>query len=358
MANIPIQQARQLFTQQFLGAWRETLPPTNFFRSFLTDKVVPAKLVSTEVMRGTRKIAADITRGNEGNKNKFGLSTSKTFLPPYYAENFNNTELMLYDRLFGDVNGDIQPEVLKNVAAEVMQNYSELKNKIDRAYEKQAADVFQSGVVTTIANDAIDYKAKASHIATLDTKWDATTPKILESLASAMDQLKIDGAASVEFNVVMGSAALMTFMNSDVYQKKFGLFQQTIAQYNLPRANKTTGAVLINRIPVGPYIVNVWSYNDTYLNDAGTAVPFLDPKKVVIIAESFQGFMSFAQVPRVITDNGILQNTGFAQTLDNGAYVLNNFIKPEVSSHVFEIKSAGLVVPLTIDHFSCLTVLA
>ena len=354
---IPIQQARQLLTQSFLGAWRESLPVTNFFRSFFETKVSSTQFVSIEVMRGTRRIASDVMRGNEGEKNKFGLSTSKVFLPPYYAENFNNTSLALYDQIAGFQGPEVEPQMLANAVAEITENYGELKNKIERAYELQAASVFQTGTVTTKTLDTIDYKSKSSHLVTLTNKWDTSTT-ILKDLQTQLDQLKIDGAASVEFNMVCGGAALQSLISSTEYSKNFSLFQRYITEYNLPRIQATTGAVFINRIPVGPYIVNVWSYNETYQDLSGNSQYYLDPKKVVIVAESFKGFMSFAAVPRVMSDNGILQNTQFAQTMDSGAYILNNYIKPEVSAHVFEIKSAGLAVPLTIDHFSCLTVLA
>jgi hypothetical protein len=354
---IPVQQARQILTQTFLGAWKESLPVTNFFRSFFETKVSTTQFVSIEVQRGTRKIAVDVIRGNEGNKNSFGLSTAKIFLPPYYAENFNNTSLALYDQIAGFSGTEIEPQILANSVAEIAENYEQLKNKIERSYELQAAQVLQTGQVTTKTLDVIDYKAKGTHIVTLDTKWDATTPLILKGLAAQFDILKRDGAASTIFNVICGSQALYQLTNSAEFSKNYGLFQQTIAQYNMPRLQATTGAVLINVIPIGPYIANIWSYNETYTNAAGISTEYLDPKKVVIVAESFKGFMSFAAVPRVLTDNGILQNANFSQSLDNGAYLLNNYVKPEVSSHVFEIKSAGLAVPLSIDHFSCLTVL-
>lgn len=356
--NIPIQQARNIYTQTFLGAWRESLPVTNFMRSFFETKLSPTKDISVEVMRGTRKIAADIVRGNEGNKNKFGLSSSKIYQPPYFAENFNNTDLMLYDQIFGTNNEAVAPALLQNALSEIVSNFEQLKSKIERSYEKQAADVMQTGKVTSKSQDTIDYFAKATHIKTLSTKWDAQIPNILKSLSDQMNIMKIDGAAATEFNLICGDLALYALTNSAEYKSNFSLYQRAITEYNFPRVEKTTGAVFINRLPIGPYIVNVWSYNDTYEDASGASVPFLDPKKVIIVAESFKGFMSFAAVPRVLSDNGILQNANFAQTLDMGAYFLNNYVKQEVSSHVFEIKSAGLAVPLTIDHFSCLTVLA
>jgi hypothetical protein len=356
--NIPIQQARQLFTQAFLGAWRESFPVTNFFRSFTTDKTTSSKYISIEVSRGTKKIAVDVMRGSESNRNKFGLSTLKAYLPPYYYESFTNEDLALYDQLFATYGEVTLPQIIADLSKEVTANYLELRNKIERAYEKQAAEVFQTGTVTLKNGDSIDYKMKATHKLTLDTKWDATTPKIFSSIRSFCDTLKADGAAAVEFDFIFGATALTTFLESDEYAKKYGLYPTVTSQYNLPRAEQTSGAVFHNRIAAGPYILNIWSYGETYTNESGADTPYLDPKKVVVIAKSMQAYMSFGAVPRVLTDNGIMQNPQFAQTIENGKYILNNFVKPEVSSHIFDIKSAGVMVPMTIDHFGCMTVLS
>ena len=358
MALIPTQQGRQLFTQSFLGAWKETYPVTNFMRSWFETKTTPAKFVSIEVQRGTKKIAADIMRGTEANSNKFGLSTAKSFLPPYFAEKFTNEDLALYDQLFATQGDVVDSMMVAEAAREVTANYLELKNKIERAYEVQCAEVLQTGKVTTITNDVIDYKAKSTHIRTLSTKWDNSTPLIFDSLILAMEQLKTDGAASMEFDLIMGSLAAKKFLDSAEYKSGFGLTVSLTSQYNLPRADATSGAIFHNRISIGQFIVNIWTYNDTYTNRSDVDTAFLDPKKIVLMAKSFKGFLAFAAVPRVLTNNNIGSNPQFNAIIDMGAYTLNNFVKPEVSSHVFEIKSAGLAVPLTIDHFSCLTVLA
>lgn len=358
MALIPVQQARQLFTDAFIGTWRESFPVNNFWRSFTTDKTVSTKFVSLEVQRGTKKIAADVMRGAESNRNKFGLSTAKTYLPPYFFESFTNEDLAIYDQLFGKYGEVTDTEIVKEVIKDVTSNYVELKNKIERAYEKQAADMFQTGTISMVNGDAIDFKMKSSHKQTLSTKWDNTTPEIFKSLKTALDQLKTDGAAAVEFDVVMGDLAGQALLDSAEYQKKFGTFPITATQYNLPRYEATTGAVFHNRISVGQYIVNLWTTGDTYTNESGVDTPFLDPKKVVIIAKSMQAIMTFAAIPRVLTDNGVNQNSQFSQVLENGKYFLNNFVKNEVSSHIFTIASAGVPVPLTVDHYSCLTVLA
>jgi hypothetical protein len=206
--------------------------------------------------------------------------------------------------------------------------------------------------------DNIDYKRKAALVKTLSTKWDATTPLIFSSIQTVLDDLRKNGAAASEFDMILGATAANTFLTSQEYKDYAKIYALSPSDYVLPKMNTTSGGVYHNRISVGPYIVNIWSYPATYTDANGADQDYIDPKKVIIIAKSAELFMSFAAVPRVLTDNGIMQNQQFAQTIENGKYILNNFVKPEVSSHVFEIKSAGVVVPMTIDHFATLTVLS
>lgn len=354
---IPIQEARMRFTNSFLGSWKETFPVTNFFRSFFEDKVSPTKYVSIEVSRGTKLVASDVTRGDQANRNKFGLSTMKTFEPPYYFEGFDNTELALYDQLFGGFSEVTDSSLLVAAVQEITTKNLELKNKIERAYEIQAGQVLQTGKVTTKNLDIIDFKAKSSHIRILDTKWDDATPNIFAGLQIVFDQLRTDGAAAVEFDMIMGSLAAQSFLTSVEYLKYFRTYPQVPSAYILPQYKATTGATFHNRISVGPYLVNLWSYNASYTNDSGIDTPFMDPKKVVIKADSFKGYTSFAAVPRVLTAPNTAVAPQYSQVIDAGKFILNNYVDQRTATHYFDMKSAGLAIPMTVDHFACLTVL-
>jgi hypothetical protein len=356
--NIPIQDARNAYTQASLGVWTEELPVSSLFRSYFTNKVMPTKNVSLEVRRSNRLISTDIARGSEGNKNKGGQSTSRLYQPPYYAENFNSTDLMLYDQIMGSYSEAVAPELLKNAIEEIKDYYALIKLKMERAYEKQCSEVLQTGIVTLKTQDTIPFSPKATHIQTLSTKWDATTPKIYDSIKNQCNILKQDGASAVEFDLICGEAALVALQNSAEYLEKAKIYSLSIDKYIMPKLDNITGAVFINRIPIGQYIINIWSYAEYYDDATGRNNQFLDPKKVVLVAKSFQGNLAFGAVPRILTENGMLGNQQFNQIVEAGAFLMTTFPKPEVSAQVFEMKSAGLAVPTTIDHFACLTVLA
>ena len=106
MGVIPASQARALFTQSLVDVYKEMPKVTSFLRSFFPTKETGSRYLSIEVQRGFEKIAVDVLRGTEGNRNNFGKSTEKIFDPAYYREFFDMTQLDLYDRLFTS-SGDI-----------------------------------------------------------------------------------------------------------------------------------------------------------------------------------------------------------------------------------------------------------
>ena len=282
----------------------------------------------------------------------------KTFEPPYYFEGFDNTELALYDQLFAQFNEVVPSELLLAAVQEITDKNLALKNKIERALEIQAGQVMQTGTVITKNLDVIDFKPKSSHIYTLDTKWDTTTKSIFGSILTLCNQLRQDGAAAVEFDLIMGSLAAQTFLTGVEYLQYFRTYPQVPGAYILPNYKSTTGATFHNRIAVGPYLINLWTYNASYTNDSGVDTPFLDPKKAILKADSFKGYMSFAAVPRVLTAPNTAIAPQYSQTIDQGKYILNNYVDQRTATHYFDMKSAGLAIPMTIDHFACITVLA
>lgn len=354
MPLIPIVQARNLITQSSVGLWKETFAPTNLFLSYFGEKYSPSELVSIEVQRGIANIAVDVMRGSEANGNNFGKSTMKVMAAPLFFEKFTNTDLDLYNQLFG-YNGEvIDSEIVKALATEIAEKYQTLHNKIDLAYEVNAAQVLQTGKLTTRTLDEIDFKAKNTHITTLSTKWATTAnSSIFTSITDLCRQLKKDGAAAVEFDLIMGASAASTLLNSADYKSNYALNPITVADVAKPKA-MMTGATFIRTIVVDTFIVNLYSYESYYTNSSGSQVTILDPKKVVLIAKSFKGVQSYAAVPRVLPS----PNGSNVQVMSQGRYVRNNYTDPATTSHTFDVKSAALPVPVTIDHFGCMTVLA
>src|ERR1017187_8822852 len=101
MPSISTTDAKGLFTNTLIDVYKEKIKSTNFLRSFFPTVESPSLEVSIEVQRGFEKTAVDVVRGTDGNRNTFSKTTEKIFIPPFYREYFDATQLQLYDRLYG-----------------------------------------------------------------------------------------------------------------------------------------------------------------------------------------------------------------------------------------------------------------
>ena len=142
MAEVTIaaQDARALFTKMLADVYQERIRPTAFLRSFFPTVTAPTKEISIEVERMGEKVAVDVIRGTEGNRNMFSRSTEKIFLPPLYREYFDATQLDLYDRVLGS-QGNAQAPLFADLMNKVTDRLGNLQDKIERAIELQRIQV-------------------------------------------------------------------------------------------------------------------------------------------------------------------------------------------------------------------------
>src|SRR5437016_1331533 len=101
MPSIQVSDAQGLFTSRLIAVYRERPKVMNFLRSFFPSEIGTSLEVSIQVQRGKEKVAVDVMRGDDGNRNQWTRSTEKMFIPPYFREKFDATKLQLYDRLYG-----------------------------------------------------------------------------------------------------------------------------------------------------------------------------------------------------------------------------------------------------------------
>lgn len=351
---IPVQQARGIFTQQLIASWNELreLAPKSFLRSFFTQKTTDTKYVSIEVMRGTEKVAVDVFRGGEGNRNTFSKSSEKIFMPPFFHEYLDMTEFDKYDVMFGESVGNVSVGTIDSTIGQALEKLVVLRQKIERAYELQASQVLTSGIVTVNSGDNIDYKRKAASMVvnTAGEYWKVATVDPREQLKSAANFLRTVGKAnSGVFNVVLGQRAL-TDLLSNPFINNEKIKDIKLIDLQMPQAS-ATGQVLHGQLSAGSYIFNLWSYPENYDNSVGVSTPYVDDDYVYVLpATGLNLVFAFAGVPAIVKDT---RNESFPELITSvaGDYVIGNYIDVAKKKHVFEIMSAGLAVPVSVDRF-------
>lgn len=349
MPQISTQDARGLFSRMIVDVYKEQILPKSFLRSFFPTVESVTKLISIEVQRGYEKIAVDVYRGTEGNRNTFGASTEKTFLPPYYKEYFDATELDLYDRLAGA--GTIDSAVLAQFLSSVAEKLVALTAKIERAYELQCAQVLETGIVTLRSGENIDFKRKADSKVDLGAGNYWTTGSVdpntaLETGANFIRQ--VGKSQGVFVNILAGAEALSALLSNDTFKERakfvqYGLDMVTPAQRN------SVGASFHGEISFGSYRGRLWSYPEFYDNASNVSTPYLNPKNIILLPEVPRFKLAFAAVPQLIDENA---------TPRQGAYLISEFKDVKNTSHQFDVKSAGVAVPVAVDQIYTAQVVA
>lgn len=353
MGAIPTTEARSLYTNALVAVLKERNKPKSFLRSFFKVEEKGTKYLSIEVQRGTERLASDVLRGTEGNRNTFSRSTQKIFEPPYFREFFDATSLDIYDRMF-TANGVVTEEMVADYVSQLAEKLSMLQDKIERAYEKQAADVFETGIITLVTgNEQIDYKRKAGSLVDkgAGNYWTTGSVDVFADLKNAGKFLRETGKSDgMVLNAICGDEALAALMSNTTFLDRQNLFNMSLDAIAPPIRN-SSGGTAHGRLSAGTFIVNIWSYNDIYETSNGTKTPYLNPKNVIVLPNTDTAFVhGFAAVPQLL-DGGGAQNV-------KGAYKFGEFVDKRKKTHEYDVESAGLMIPVSVDQIYTLKVVA
>ena len=348
MATITTQEARGAITRALIDMYNERVRPTGFLRSFFPDVLTSAKNVSWEVRRSTEKIAKDVARGSEGNRNKISHSTEKITTPPYYREFFDATQLDLYDRMVASQRLDAS--MTADFVAQIADNFELLQDKIERAYELQAAEVLQDRTVTSKFSGTLNFFPKADSIVDKSGEaWTSSSVDPKKHLKEAGNFIRQQGKAQGGvLNVICGDEAFDALINNAIIQKHADLKDYDLMIISEPQRN-ASGGTFHGRISAGAYKCNIWTYPEFYDNDQGVSTPYIDPKKIVVLPESPRFRTAFGAVPQLIDAD--------TPRITRGAYVVGQFKDERNSAHIYDIKSAGLCVPVAVDQVVTYTVI-
>ena len=347
MGQISVLQARGLFLDAFVAIYKERSFTTSFLRSFFSNKESNTKLLSIAVKRGTEKIAVDVQRGTEGNRNSMSISSLKKFKPPYYREYFDATELDFYDTLWNS-EGTVDAVTFNQWLNDIVEKIAELQDMIERSYEVQCKHILETGIVPLINEDNIDFKRKAGSLVanTAGNTWLTDTVSPYVSLEAGANFIRTEGKASGDiFNVIMGSTAYNHFLGNAIVKSRADNRKITLDEIRMPQRN-STGGTLHGQVSAGSYKFNLWTYPQFYDTSSFDHNPYIDPKKIIILPESPNFVLGFAAVPRLM---GKKSDVGAGIGSEKGAFSIGEYLDERNSAHIIDIKSAGVAIPVAVD---------
>lgn len=339
---ITITEARGRFTKMLIDVYQERIRPTGFLRSFFPTVTSPTKHVSIEVERGFEKIAVDVVRGTEGNRNRFSRSTEKIFEPPLYREYFDATELDLYDRVLGS-QGDANERLFVALMNSVADRLGQLQDKEERAIELQCAQVLETGIVTLKHAITVDFKRKAASLVDPGAgNYFADNIDPFAQFEAGCNFLRQVGkSGDGTFNAILGSTALADLLANTKFTARQNLFNMALDAVVGPARNNV-GATFHGTITAGSYKVQLWAYPQFYDHaTTGVSTPYIDAKKVTMIPSNPRFKTAFGAVPQLIGQPG--------QMPTQGAFVYGEFMDERNAKHDFDVQTAPLAIPIAVD---------
>ncbi len=356
--GIALSDVRAIFTKTLIDVYQQRIYPTDFLSAFFPSEVALTKEISIQVERMGEKVALDIIRGSEGNRNEFAKSTEKIFLPPLYKEYMDMTELDLYDRVLGS-QGDAQIPLFEALILDAATRLGDLTDKIRRAKELQCSQVLETGVVNFKNQLSVDYKRKAASLVDLSAPpsgyssgyW-STNSDLFNQLEQACLFLRQVGrSGDGMFIAICGSQALHDLLANTVFTTRQNLFSMALDAVHGP-VRAGNGATYHGTLTCGSFKVALWAYPQFYddPNNSNASTAYVNSKKVILIPEKPRFKMAHAAVPRLIGRPG--------QMPAQGEFVTQEMIDDYNAKHILNVQSAAIAVPSAVDQMVTLKVCA
>lgn len=357
---IPIQEHSSQIAKKVVGVFVEDIPVRAGFSALFPRETTATLLVDVEVERDNDLISVDVQRFTEGKKNKFTRSTEHLYQPPFHKEDYDfaQDEVYMSTVALGVTNA---PGANQAIAQNALKNVRKNRKKIERAILKQQADVLQTGIVTLINGDSIDFKRKAASIVdlgTLSDYWDAVGATPMTDLGVGMTFLRDEGNSNGStINVVMRTDALNAFLANTSVQEVAEVRRINRIEIDMPQFSEATGMAFHGQVTAGDFVVNLWTYNEKYTDSNGDTVYYLERENVIMIPSDFMGKTVFGGLPymREVSVGGVMAKLPGVLEAD---FLLRAYDDEKTISSTLELTSAPLAIPFTIDKIYTMKVLA
>lgn len=342
---------------RFLSGFFQS-PPRNFHN---TEKV------ELDVIRETEDVAIvvqDLRAG--GRDNESTLAVNKGFTPPIFKERGAITAYDASKRQAGQNPFD-DPDFGANATLQSFRLFRVLENKIRRAIELMAAQVFQTGVLT-LTDDAgtalytLDFKPKAANHATVSTTWaqDGSAGTPLEDVEGQCRVIRRNGGKSPK-RLIFGSSAWQRWIANDKVRDNFRTDALAGAMGNLTPETRGEGANFMGWVRIGAYMMEMWLYEADYKDpQTGNLTPYVNTDKVIISGDGRLD-LTYGGIPRIRPPEERAltflpeRMSGKDEGLD---LTINSWFTPDGETLMVQAGTRPLTIPTAIDTVGTLDVTA
>jgi hypothetical protein len=350
---------------KIVGKFEELIPVRSGFSGWFPEETAPTLYVDVEVQRDNDLIAVDVVRFTEGNKNKYSRVTENVYQPPYFKEDYDFQRDQIYMNNIALGVGMENAQVNKIITMNAFKNVEKNRNKIIRAIRKQQADVLQTGIVSLVNGDNIDYKRKATSMVNVSTGpggvyWDNIASRPDLDIRYGLDFLRnVGNSGGSSVNVIMRSKAFENMMNT-TYMKDQGkniLQQINRVNISMPQFDGASGFAHQGVLASGDFSVHLWTYNEKYTDANGATKYYLAENLVVMMPDDFQGKTVFGGLP-TLNESNVNGTSVAVPAIVEANYLIRAYSDKKTISSTIELTSAPLTIPFTIDKIYTMQVFA
>ena len=278
------------------GVLQKAVPPRTFFRSrFFTDNVTfPTETVSFEFAQGQRKLLPyGWSEGKSTPLTREGYQL-RTYRAPLISGSRTITPATLDSKLLGESewNSGLTPDMrAREVAA---RDLADLQEALFRRQEYMCARLKQDGKLTITGegvNDEVDYQfSNIETVTKASDKWSTPSYDILGKLAKLARTLRRDGV-NPDMMIVGHEVAEALSLNEGILKLRNDSF------VNIPAPDSLEpGVTFLMQLRAPGLYLNVYEYDEYYVDELGDLVPLIDPGTVILQSSRERNMMLYGRV--------------------------------------------------------------
>lgn len=325
-------------TRTMLRALEQSFTPKTFLLDmfFPTIQQSDTDTVDIDIIKGKRKLAPFVAPMHEGKVIVDDGYHTDTFRPPYIKAKKVTTSMEMLKRMAGNTiyQNDLTPT--QKAAQKLGTDLRELQEMITRREEWMAAQALTTGQIHVQGegvSQVIDFQMKDDHLEVLPNpqKWTEPNSDPIRDLRRWQEKI-VQDSGLVARVAVLGREVLSAFLDHKKVQKVLDNYRIQLGQINpqsLPNGAKYWGSI---------DDIDLYSYNEWYLDDAGNEQPMIPVNRIIIGANN-------ARTAR---------HYGAIHDLDATAavrYFPKSWVQEDPSVRFVMLQSAPLIIPHQIDAF-------
>lgn len=339
-----------LYTPRTLAEVVKTTPPVRTFlrdRFFTNVKTFPTERVDIDIVKGNRKMAAFIHPMVGGEIVQAEGYETKSYAPPLINPATVSTADKLLARLPGeDMYSGKTPA--DRAAEKLIEEYNQLNDMTTRREEWMAAQVLTTGQLKVKGkgvDEVIDFGLTNKTTLATTKKWGASAADIWGNLKDWKQQVSRNGFANANM-VIMGKAAADAFL-ADATIKNL-LDNRRIEIGAIKPEEMEGGLTYYGHLNLPG--VDIYGYDEVYLDDETGETKPLIPDNVVLMIPSAASFMRAYGLCTYLDDAGAWHE---AET----DRLLCTYVEHRPDRRFIELQTHPLLIPDKIDSWFAATVL-